>query len=473
MFRKIGPSNGYCLFFPNRRIGSKFVAGRNVRVGLFEEWKHVKLGLFSVLLPGDTPLLITTSEGLECDLKASFGIVIGGPEEGREERLEKATISCPPTRSLDDRHRIELVPFFRDWASNYCRTAILRTVRDCQYVRLMEEPEYRAKAEKDIEHFAAKTLAEIGMMLVQCTVVIEPREPSGVFATAEILKKWQAYKCTVNDAILSKLSSDNANEESRKLAESNHAIGMKRLQEDQVRKAAELDQETQVRLRELALELKKKESDLAIKEKKEESNKDMQVGEILEEMAARTQARQKARISREGELAKETEERKEELAELKRTQEKADIAHRQEMLASERSVAEKEVELLDMKLKKHAAEVAIERDRGSVKAENLEKEVLAGGAHDERMRKLFIDVLPKIAEQVSRPVEKIGEVRVISLAGQPSGDSSGANSLGSIIASASTMPVIRELFRFVNDIEGGNSPRYTGVPTRASENTDN
>lgn len=464
MFRKVSPANGYCLFFPNRRPGKRFVAGRSVRVGLFEEWKHIKLGLFPVLLPGETPLLITTSEGLECDLKASFGIVIGGPEEGREERLEKATISCPAKRSVHERERVELVPFFRDWAANYCRTAVIRSVRDCQYVRLIEEPEYRAKAEKEIERFAGETLAQIGMILVQCTVAIEPREPKGVFATADILTKWEAYKQTIYAAELSKLRADYAYEESKTLAEANHVREKTKLDEQQKREQAEMKQETQFRLEELVLAMKRKQSVIAIEEKQEESEKDRQLGLIQEEMATRTQDRQLARIRRQGELDQEEERKKKELADLTREQEREQITHRQRMLSEEKAVAEREVELLSLKEKLNAGEVAFEREKGAVKADNVEKEVLAAGAHEMRMRKLFFEALPGIIEHAGRPVEKIGEVRIMNLSGPQSADSGGQNSLGAVIASASTLPVIREIFRFLNELEGtASQPEKIGV----------
>jgi hypothetical protein len=189
MLRKISPANGYCLFFPKRPRGKRFVSGRSVWVTPFEEWKHVKLGLFSVLLPADQQMLIATSEKLECDLKASFGIVIGAPGDNREDWLDRATGSCPATRSMHEKDRIELVPFFRDWAANHCRMAILNTVGKSQYVQLFEDPEYRANVQTEVETAARQTLEQVGMLLVQCTVVLEPREPKGVFATPDILTR--------------------------------------------------------------------------------------------------------------------------------------------------------------------------------------------------------------------------------------------------------------------------------------------
>src|SRR5215208_3048091 len=196
-WRRISPANSYCLFFPNRRVGARFVAGRSVRVGPLEEWKHVKLGQFDVALPGQEELLVTTSEQLTCGIRARFGLLIGGPNEGREERLAKATISCPPTRSLDIKDRVEFIPIFQDWARNHCRTAIINTLKTCEYIRLIEEPKYREEAERTIEASARKTLETIGMMLIQCTVVVEPDEPTGVFATPEILEKWENYRKAV------------------------------------------------------------------------------------------------------------------------------------------------------------------------------------------------------------------------------------------------------------------------------------
>lgn len=452
-WKKISPANGYCLFFPKRRVGAKFVSGQSVRVGPLEEWKHVKLGLFNVVLPGQEELLTTTSEQLTCGIRASFGIVVGGPEEGREDRLAKATISCPATRSLDSKDRVELTPFFQDWAKNYCRTAIINTLKRCEYIRLIEESKYREEAERNIEKFAKDTLETIGMLLVQCTVVVEPNEPSGVFATPEMLSKWENYRKAVSIAELSKLKAENADKEEKAIANAEHETLNQRLEEGKKQTEAAIKQETEIKLRELALELKRKEALLAIEEQQEMSNKDSRISAIQEEIARRAQEAQLHRIRREAELDQERELKAKELADLKRQRETEALAHRLSLLAEERLVAEKELQVMTLKEQLNAVQVELDRSSGDVKSVNVEKEVLAKGAQEAKMRQLLLSGLTAIVEQASQPVAKIGEIRAISLSGSQGPETNGQSSLGSILASASTLPIVRELFRFVNDIE--------------------
>ena len=411
-WRKIRPANGYCLFFPKRTAGGRFVSGQSVRVGPFEEWKHVKLGLFHVALPGQEQLLVVTREQLSCGIKASFGIVIGGPAAGREDRMAKATLSCPANRSMDE--RVELVPFFQEWARNYCRTAIVNTIKGCEYIRLIEEPEYRQKAEAAIEEFAKKTLDEIGMMLVQCTVVVEPSEPAGVFATPEIRAKWEQYQKTVSAAELSKLRAENSIAEAKVRENAEHERRILNLTEEKKQQDAVIIQATDIGLRQLALEMKRAEAVVAIEEQQELSKTDSRVSEIKREMADRALEAQLQRIRRETEQGREEGRKAKELADLKRQQEAETLAHRQSLLAEERLVAEKELEVVVLRQKMSAVEVEVDRSKGEVKAQNVEKEVLARGAHEMKMRQLLFAALPTIVEQASRPIEKMGEIRSIS-----------------------------------------------------------
>lgn len=60
---------------------------------------------------------------------------------------------------------------------------------------------------------------------------------------------------------------------------------------------------------------------------------------------------------------------------------------------------------------------------------------------------------PAIVEQASRPVEKIGEIRAINVTGAGQGTDGGNNSVGSFLASSSSLPMIREFLRFLTEVE--------------------
>jgi len=455
-WKKISPANGYCLFFPHRRAGSRFVSGQSVRVSPLEEWKHVRLGFFQVVLPGQDQLLVTTSEQLTCGIRASFGMLIGGPEEGREDRIAKATISCPAKRSLDDGDKVELVPFFQDWAKKHCQTAIVNTIKERKYIALIEDPEYRQEAEKKIESFARDSLATIGMMLVQCTVIVEPNEPIGVFATEEILRKWQQYRRIVNAAEILKLKEENQKNEE-----------MSKVNADHEKENARLKQKTTIELLDLQQEKIRADNARDIKTQEELDEKDKQIGVIKEGMALRAQEVQKQDIRREEELKQERELKANELVELRRKHASESLAYHQNQLANERIVAEKELEVQLLKQKLNEVEVELERSRGDVKALNIQKEVLAKGAHEIKKRELLYAILPKIAEEASRPVAKIGEIRAINLSGQAGAEASNQSNIGSILASASTLPIVREIFRFVSDMEKTDSQEESKKPETA------
>lgn len=216
--------------------------------------------------------------------------------------MERATVSCPPKRSLAPEDRVELVPFFRDWAANHCRMALLNAIGQSEYVRLFEDAEYRAQVQNDVHQAASSTLSGIGLLLVQCTVIITPREPSGVFATPEILDKWRVYKEAIYTEVAKKRLADYKHEEEMKTLDIAHAKISASMEEQRRRNDADLKQETDFHLRALALDLIKKEAAIAIDEQQEANAKDKKLGVIIEEMNARAQEARRIRIGREAEI---------------------------------------------------------------------------------------------------------------------------------------------------------------------------
>jgi hypothetical protein len=451
--KTIRPANGYCLFLPDRAPGKRFVAGSSVGVWPWEEWKHVKLGVFHVTLPGDQDLLITTSEGLKCQIRASFSIVVGGPEEGREERLAKATLSCPAMRSMKDEDRIELVPFFHDWARGYCRTAIVNTVKKCEYTDLLEQVDYRKQAQADIEAEAQRTLATIGMFLSQCTVILEPGEPSGPFATPAMLARWSRYLETRREAEIARLRSDNDFAVKKLVEDASHSREKQEIEEQAKREDAERKQVTELRLREISLETKRRETLFATDEQQELSKRDQRIGEIKEEMEKRAQTAQLQRIRREAELEAEQVRQKKEIDDLRSQHEFARLNEQQKLLSETKVLKERELEVSGLEVQLEDTKIELERKKGVIKAESLEKAVLAGGAHDRLMRELLLNKVPEIVGAASGPMERIGDIRIINMSGGAGAEGAGPGNLGAVLASASTLPIVRELFRFLNELE--------------------
>jgi flotillin-like protein len=160
------------------------------------------------------------------------------------------------------------------------------------------------------------------------------------------------------------------------------------------------------------------------------------------------------RLRREAELKQEKERNDRELADLKLKHEGERLDQQQDLLRKQKLEAESKLELISLEQKRNAVDVELERSKGQVKADNLEREILAKGAHETKMRQMLLDALPKIVEQASRPIEKIGEIKAIHISGGQGPDGGGSSNLGSLFASASSLPIVRELLKVFSEVEG-------------------
>ena len=443
IFREIRPDDGYSFFFPNRPEGQRFVAGQKVMAWPREEWKHIKLGQFEVKLPqaGDKEL-ITTAEDLECSVRADFKIVVGGVKEGREERLEKATQTCPAGR--DVKKKIEL-EFFQKWSTNYCKKSIKKVIRGCKFINLIEEADYRAKAAEKVTEDLRQNLAGIGLILVESTVVIEPLEPKGVLATKGILDKWLEFHRTLDAAALARYEADNEQKVRLAELEREHARRMVEIEQQKKLEAKQIEAQTRARVLEV-------ESKTEIQERKQIRDKEEQIQEIQEEIDRWSQTSQLQRIRREFELDEEREKDSQQLSKLRQQHESQQLQDRMEMLELEKSAVRKQIEVMESKEKVSKMEAELELLQGMNRAEVIERETLAKAADVIRMREHLISALPKILEEANRPIAKMGEIRILNLGA--AADGPGQNGpLGGILSTASLLPVVKEVMRFLKDLE--------------------
>lgn len=425
--RTLRPDNGYCLFFPNRKVGKRFIAGQKVSVGLFEECKHIKLGQFGVILPepnNNTKDLITTCEGMECNVKADFKIVVGGSEEGREDRLNKATNTCPAARNPN---KIEL-DFFKNWATNYCKNSIKRIVRECEYIKIIEDTQYRADAEKKIGEDLKNNLAGIGLILVESTVVIEPQEPKSATVTQEIINKWLEFQKTLNNAAIAKLKADSQKEV----------------------EIAELRQEEKVKEIERASLLKNNEWRIEIEEKEKYKEKEDAIRKIQEQLDSWTKEAKLNKIKMQSEVDEAEQIAKIELEIQMRKNEQESYEHKLKILGLEKQSKEKELEFSALKGKLASLEMEMEKVKEQARIEFLEKENLAKDAHKFQMRKALLEALPKILIEANKPLEKMGKIHTMQFIGSPN-EGGQKNLTEGLLASASTLPLIKEVIRFVKE----------------------
>jgi hypothetical protein len=467
MFRTIKPDNGYCLFFPKRPEGKRLVIGQDVRVGLWEKWKHIKLGQFGILLPDpNEPELITTAEDLEVQVRADFKVVVGGRPEGREGRLQKATESCSLTRDIKD--KIEL-SFFQDWAKRYCKNSIKRVVRDCSFIRLIEDTDYRAEASKRITDDLKDNLDGIGLILVESTVKIEPLEPKGIIATKEVLDKWLEYRTTVDTAELAKQRATNE-----------AGIAKQKIEDERKKQEEELEYQRKVREAQQVSALRETQRQMDIKERENIRNKEDAIRKFEEELSMWAQEAQLRKLHMDAEIEEEKEKEKEKLEHIRRENAEQDLKHRLELqeresqhrremeeresqhkqemerhkleiLEIEREASEKELATMQLKEKAAALKTELERVHGEVRARIIEQETLARSADIIKMREILFQALPEVVREVNRPIEKMGEIRVNFIGAAGNVEQSGF--LKGLLTSTSTIPLIKEALRFLRDFE--------------------
>ena len=170
---------------------------------------------------------------------------------------------------------------------------------------------------------------------------------------------------------------------------------------------------------------------------------------ILEGMAKRAQEVQLARIRREAEVQQERVLREGELDSQQFQHEQLQLSHRGQLVDGQQAVAEKEVRLLPLTSQLKTAELELEERKGRIAAGSVAREVLAKGAHERRMQESLLTVLPGLVEHAARPMEKIGEIKVLSISGN---DPSGAGSHGGIASIITALPFVREVFGFVQGV---------------------
>jgi hypothetical protein len=190
-FRRVTPATGHAFFFPNRSKDKRVVLGKSVQVNWGEEWKHLQLGQFEIRISttNQKSLIITTEEGLPCDVDAEFQISIGGNDNLFEERIERATSTCAPQKA--DHERVD-IDFFQSLAKSYCTNAIKVILKEKKFIQLFEDSIYRATAAKEIViNLQDRLDRELGLVLVDGQVLIVPKAPQGVHATPDILAKWR------------------------------------------------------------------------------------------------------------------------------------------------------------------------------------------------------------------------------------------------------------------------------------------
>jgi hypothetical protein len=473
MFSEKMPRKGHCLLLPGRQPGRRFVAGRGVRVGLFEKWKHIRLGLFWVRFPDadEEPQVVTTLDAFTAEVRAEFSIVVGGNGEDREieQRLYRATKSCPPNRNMDD---VIDFDFFRPWAASYCRSAISQTVGNRRYIELFSSTS-QANIITEIRARLTEALEGIGLLLIDSTIVIRSREPDSPFVDADAFKQWQQVLQLRRSAELEQLKQENAHELQNleeKLAHQ-HQMDAKTAA-DERRKAEEGEKNR------LGIERLKSGSAVASRTLDEQRRQELhtiqeRINKIDEASAVALETLEAEALTRQHERAKQAQARADELEDAQRKAEQQrrllDIEQQRELdlarLTAESEAQQKQLagheltvkltqqrhDLLPLRTALIDAEIEADNKRGAQQAKNEELMVLARVADDLARSELLIKAMPTLANAITAPLGKIGGVQIFHTGGVP-GVESQSGLLGSVLAGSTAVPLIQSVMGAVREI---------------------
>jgi hypothetical protein len=157
------------------------------------------------------------------------------------------------------------------------------------------------------------------------------------------------------------------------------------------------------------------------------------------------------RLRKEAEQAEQRERDAQTLANLKQQAEIQQLREKMESLELEKQILEKEMTLTESREKISRLQIELEKIRGEIKVELAEKEILAKSADVLQMRKIFMEALPKILAEANRPIEKMGEVRLLNISGIQDKTEQGGLLTG-LLSSASLLPMIKDVIQFLGDL---------------------
>lgn len=445
MIRKLKPNDGCCLYFPHRKKGSQIVTGKRVWVRLGEEWKHIKLGLYTVQIPeGSDSELVPTSEDLWCKVNAIFSIHVGGyADEGREMRLALATDTCPATNKIKE---VITLDFFKNWTTGYCKSSIREEIKNSSFVKLIESTEYRTGVVKAIQGNLKAKLEKIGLILIESTVVIEPQEPEGSLISKEVYEKWQSIR-DIRDAadIIEQQAEYKTKEQEEKLKHEHEEYK-----------------------KNLAAEERKLERDRNVKEEDEKLEKEKVILSYRKTIKDLNHQSQLYDLQLKEKYEEEEDNKNERAEDRKRRSREKALQQRLDFIEKELEEKKKQIQFNELAKKSAVLETEVEKVKGLVSAEIIEKKSMANFASKIAMQKSLLDALPKVLAEANRPIEKMGEIRTINITGL-SDKKDNQSPIGSILASATFLPLLKEVIHFISNWESNREQPLNKVKEEKSK----
>jgi flotillin-like protein len=458
----IEPKPNHVLFFPTRKGQRVFSEAVHTFFLTREKYKHVKIEHFDVILQFGKPESASSSrnnppaktkDNLFCNIVATFPLTVIRDDKS----LEKSTSGFPASR----KPQIVDSVFFEKGLRVQLQSLIERSVGNVEYLTFLIDAHSKKGLEDAVLKDAAVLVNQEGFQLRGGRVDIELIDPSPEsLTTKELQDKWHDY--LTRKAAFDEITLSVADKTELKRLEREKETAEKRrvILEEKNKTDNKCDIDRQNGLEERDKELSR------IVTRRMESEK------IEKEVQAKIAASIREidqEVQRQATIAENN------LASLKAAKEHEEAM---EALRREKELDQLRLELAELKgLIAKATEAQI-RIVGSAEAEIERLKRLAEQAVALESRKVLYEALPSVLQAAFSPTQKLTDVKCIYM-GHPGSDqaddSSGAKSadgLGSMLATMSTLPMLREVLRFLDDSQdakGATDRPPTGSPGRPAQ----
>jgi hypothetical protein len=451
---RIEPKPRHVLFFPDRKGQRVFSDAVEISFWSREAYKHVQVDSFDVALQfrkldtasssRDYPPA-KTKDNLLCNVAATFTLSAAPDDKS----LDKSTKGFSASRKPQIVDGI----FFEKGLRVQLKSLIEWCIGNVEYLTFLTDAYSKRDVENAISKEATRLANEEGFQLHGCRVDIELIELSPESLTEELKEKWHAY-LTRKAAF-----------EQTKLSVAVEAE-LERL---------EREKETAEKKRVIQAEKNKIDNQVDIDRQNALEARDKELGRIVtrrmesEKIEKEVQARISASIREmDGEVQRQVATAESNLRRLKDELNRAEAAKEHEE-AKEVLRREKDLDQLRLEqaeLKRLIAEATEARIRvvGSAEAEVERLKRLAEHAVSLESRKALYEALPPVLQAAFSPVQRLTDVKCIYVAHpgpdqaeSSSGARSSADGLGSMLATMSTLPMLREVLRFIEDWQTGQS----------------
>ena len=441
----IEPKPRHVLFFPNRKHNRVVNDVVELRFWSRERYKHVQIESFPVILQfgkldtvssAKSKPAAKTKDNLRCNVIAAFDFRARPDDKSLDKSTAGFSASRRPKNIADS-------IFFELGLRVQLQSLIERCLGDMDYLTLLADAHSKSNLEEKIRQEAISKADEGGFDLLSCRVDIDLSVPSPESLTEELKNKWHAYLTQKADLELITLS-----------VAAEDKVARLELEKKTAEKEAEIQSQIDINLQ-LAIEEREKELGMIATRKKEndriERENQAKISAAIQEIDQEVQ-RQVAIAESNLESLK---------IELRRTEAVRKHDEAMEILRREKDLDQLRLELAELKgLIAKATEAQI-RLVGSAEAEVERLKRLAEQAVSLESRKALYEALPSVLQSAYSPTQKLTDIKCIYVAHSGSDQAENSSSakstdgLGSMLATMSTLPMLRESLRFLDDSQDG------------------